>query len=77
MKLFRDLKAKSGHRIFRISRAYIICIIWFLLSAIFTDQKTDYLIFHGYDVNEQAKLKLRIEKLNWDSLGWSELEIFK
>ncbi|MGI4021960.1 MAG: family 43 glycosylhydrolase [Janthinobacterium lividum] len=44
-------------------------------NAVFTDQKTDYLVFHGYDANDQGKPKLRIEKLNWDSSGWPEVEI--
>jgi arabinan endo-1,5-alpha-L-arabinosidase len=29
----------------------------------------DYLVFHGYDANDNGKPKLRIEKLNWIN-GW-------
>jgi arabinan endo-1,5-alpha-L-arabinosidase len=31
---------------------------------------TDYLIFHGYDAADQARAKLRIEKISWDAAGW-------
>lgn len=30
---------------------------------------TDYLVFHGYDANDNGKPKLRIEKLIWNN-GW-------
>jgi len=30
----------------------------------------DYLIFHGYDANDEAKPKLIIKKLEWDEDGW-------
>ncbi len=35
---------------------------------------TDYLIFHGYDANDKAIPKLRIEKLEWVQ-GWPEVMI--
>lgn len=31
---------------------------------------TDYLVFHGYDANDNGRPKLRIEPLNWDAEGW-------
>lgn len=39
-------------------------------NAVFTDQKTDYLVFHGYDAADRGISKLRIEKLSWDKNGW-------
>ncbi|HRI19488.1 MAG TPA: arabinan endo-1,5-alpha-L-arabinosidase [Panacibacter sp.] len=38
-------------------------------NAVVNFDGTDYLIFHGYDANDNGKPKLRIEKLNWLS-GW-------
>ncbi|MGI4727421.1 MAG: family 43 glycosylhydrolase [Janthinobacterium lividum] len=46
-------------------------------NAVFTDQNTDYIIFHGYDATDQGIPKLRIEKLSWDSSGWPVVEISK
>ena len=39
-------------------------------NAVFTDQNTDYLVFHGYDAADGGKPKLRIEKLSWNAAGW-------
>jgi arabinan endo-1,5-alpha-L-arabinosidase len=44
-------------------------------NAVFTDQKTDYLVFHAYDAADRGIPKLRIEKLNWDSSGWPAVKI--
>ena len=38
-------------------------------NAVATFDGTDYLVFHGYDANDNGKSKLRIEKLNWIN-GW-------
>lgn len=46
-------------------------------NAVFTDQNTDYLIFHGYDASDRGFPKLRIEKLSWDSSGWPIVQISK
>ncbi|RYY27796.1 MAG: arabinan endo-1,5-alpha-L-arabinosidase [Sphingobacteriaceae bacterium] len=46
-------------------------------NAVFTNQKTDYLVFHGYDAADRGIAKLRIEKLAWDSSGWPKVEISK
>ncbi|MVN22566.1 family 43 glycosylhydrolase [Mucilaginibacter arboris] len=43
-------------------------------NAVFTDQKTDYIVFHGYDASDRGISKLRIEKLNWDKNGWPVVE---
>jgi arabinan endo-1,5-alpha-L-arabinosidase len=39
-------------------------------NAVFTDQNTDYLVFHGYDASDRGLSKLRIEKLSWNEQGW-------
>jgi arabinan endo-1,5-alpha-L-arabinosidase len=31
---------------------------------------TDFLVYHGYDANDNGRPKLLIKKLNWDSEGW-------
>jgi len=38
-------------------------------NAVATFGGTDYLVFHGYDANDNGKSKLRIEKLGWKN-GW-------
>ncbi|MEP7320169.1 MAG: arabinan endo-1,5-alpha-L-arabinosidase [Panacibacter sp.] len=38
-------------------------------NAVATFNGTDYLVFHGYDANDNGKPKLRIEKLKWIN-GW-------
>ncbi|QJD98276.1 arabinan endo-1,5-alpha-L-arabinosidase [Mucilaginibacter robiniae] len=40
-------------------------------NAVCNFNGTDYLIFHGYDANDQGKSKLIIDKLTW-SKGWPE-----
>jgi arabinan endo-1,5-alpha-L-arabinosidase len=30
----------------------------------------DYLVYHGYDAEDQGKSKLQIKKLNWTNAGW-------
>ncbi len=39
-------------------------------NSVYTFDGTDYLIFHGYDSEENGKPKLRIEKLGWNDTGW-------
>lgn len=39
-------------------------------SATYTFDGTDYLIFHGYDANDEGKSKLIVKKLNWEKDGW-------
>jgi len=39
-------------------------------NAVVTFDGTDYLVFHGYDANDEGKPKLRMEKLQWDENGW-------
>lgn len=45
---------------------------WFGLghNSVYTFDKADYLVFHGYDAADKGRSKLRIEKLNWDAAGW-------
>jgi arabinan endo-1,5-alpha-L-arabinosidase len=38
-------------------------------NAVATFNGVDYIIFHGYDVKDNGKPKLRIEKLDWIN-GW-------
>src|SRR5690606_16451074 len=39
-------------------------------NAAYTFDGVDYLIFHGYDGNDNGMSKLRIEKLDWDDGEW-------
>jgi len=39
-------------------------------NAVATFDKADYLIFHGYDAQDQGRPKLRIEPLAWSPEGW-------
>ena len=39
-------------------------------NAVATFDKTDYLVFHGYDAHDQGRPKLRIEPLVWSPAGW-------
>jgi len=42
-------------------------------NAVATFDGTDYLVFHGYDANDEGKPKLRIEKLDWDANDWPKV----
>jgi len=42
-------------------------------NAVATFDGTDYLVFHGYDANDEGKPKLRIEKLEWDVNNWPKV----
>jgi arabinan endo-1,5-alpha-L-arabinosidase len=39
-------------------------------NGTYTFDNTDYLVYHGYSVAQNAASKLVIEKLTWDSDGW-------
>ena len=41
-------------------------------NAVANFNGVDYLVFHGYDANDNGKPKLRIEKLNWVN-GWPSI----
>jgi arabinan endo-1,5-alpha-L-arabinosidase len=39
-------------------------------NAVCTFDGVDYLVFHGYDISDRGRSKLRVERLSWDSDGW-------
>jgi len=39
-------------------------------NSVYTFDKKDYLVFHGYDAADNGRSKLRIENLSWDKEGW-------
>ena len=39
-------------------------------NSAYTFNGTDYLIFHGYDANDDGKPKLIIREISWDAYGW-------
>jgi arabinan endo-1,5-alpha-L-arabinosidase len=39
-------------------------------NAVVSFDRSDYLVFHGYDAHDSGKPKLNIRKLNWDKNGW-------
>jgi len=39
-------------------------------NSVYTFDGVDYLIFHGYDADDNGKSKLRIEKIKWNGRGW-------
>jgi len=43
-------------------------------NAVYTFDGVDYLIFHGYDGQDNGMPKLRVEILEWNTAGWPELE---
>jgi len=43
-------------------------------NAVVSYDGNDYLVFHGYDGNDNGRSKLRIEKMNWDQQGWPVVE---
>ncbi len=43
-------------------------------QAAYTFDNTDYLIFHAYDLKDDGKPKLRIEKIKWVN-NWPEIEL--
>lgn len=42
-------------------------------NSVYTFDGNDYLIFHGYDGDDNGVSKLRIEQLTWDNRGWPEM----
>lgn len=43
-------------------------------NAAYTFNRSDYLVFHGYDAKDNAKPKLRIEQISWKN-GWPYLTL--
>lgn len=43
-------------------------------NAVVSFDGTDYLVFHGYDAQDEGKPKLNIRKLDWDKDGWPVVE---
>lgn len=41
-------------------------------NSVYDFDGTSYLVFHGYDVSDNGRAKLRIEKLHWNE-GWPEV----
>jgi arabinan endo-1,5-alpha-L-arabinosidase len=39
-------------------------------NSVYTFDKKDYLVFHGYEAADNGRSKLRIETLTWDKDGW-------
>lgn len=39
-------------------------------NSTYTFNNEDYIVFHGYDANDEGKPKLLIKKLEWDNEGW-------
>ncbi|MCC4211140.1 arabinan endo-1,5-alpha-L-arabinosidase [Leeuwenhoekiella parthenopeia] len=44
-------------------------------NAAYTFDDKDYIIFHAYDAQDNAKPKLQIAQLSWDDTGWPGLNI--
>jgi arabinan endo-1,5-alpha-L-arabinosidase len=44
-------------------------------NSVYTFEDGDYLVFHAYDVSDQGKPKLKIEKVSWDADGWPTVVI--
>jgi arabinan endo-1,5-alpha-L-arabinosidase len=42
-------------------------------NAVYTFDKKDYLVFHGYDAADNGRSKLRLETLTWDKAGWPQV----
>ena len=43
-------------------------------NAAYTFDDKDYIIFHAYDAQDNAKPKLQITQLSWDDTGWPGLK---
>jgi arabinan endo-1,5-alpha-L-arabinosidase len=43
-------------------------------QAVVTFDGTDYLVYHGYDTNDNGRSKLIINKIRWDGAGWTLVE---
>lgn len=44
-------------------------------NSTYTFNNEDFIIFHGYDANDEGKPKLLIRKLEWDNEGWPTVKI--
>jgi arabinan endo-1,5-alpha-L-arabinosidase len=44
-------------------------------NSVYTFDNKDYLIFHGYDMSDEGKPKLKISELKWDAQGWPMAEL--
>ncbi|MBN2174217.1 MAG: arabinan endo-1,5-alpha-L-arabinosidase [Bacteroidales bacterium] len=44
-------------------------------NAVVSYDGTDYLVFHGYDANENGRSRLLIEKIAWDKKGWPAVSL--
>lgn len=44
-------------------------------NSIYTFDDGDFLIFHGYDMKDNGKPKLLIEKVAWDKEGWPTVKV--
>lgn len=42
-------------------------------NSVYTFDKKDYLVFHGYDAADNGRSKLRMETLTWDKAGWPQV----
>lgn len=42
-------------------------------NAVVSFDRTDYLVFHGYDAHDDGKPKLNIRKLEWNNEGWPQV----
>jgi arabinan endo-1,5-alpha-L-arabinosidase len=43
-------------------------------NAVVSFDGEDYLVFHGYDANDEGRSKLRIFRLSWDQSQWPVIE---
>lgn len=43
-------------------------------NAVIEDENINYLIFHGYDAQDEGKSKLRIYNLTWDEEKWPQIQ---
>ncbi len=44
-------------------------------NAVVLLNNTDYLVFHGYDGEQNGKSKLHIKKIEWDNEGWPAVKL--
>lgn len=45
-------------------------------NAVYTFDKKDYIIYHGYDAKDRGRSKLIIKQMKWDKEGWPVIEDF-
>ncbi|MFW6157493.1 MAG: arabinan endo-1,5-alpha-L-arabinosidase [Balneolaceae bacterium] len=44
-------------------------------NAAYRFEDTDYLVFHGYDINDEGRPKLWIKEIDWDDEGWPTVSL--